>query len=89
MGFMYDLGYDEELPAGFQDADLDMLELERAAAENARCGRCGTEWPRDEMRQLEGSSEGLVEGEDYWARLCPDCWYELTDQDDKGDPSTI
>lgn len=39
---MYGFGYDEELPAGFQDADLEMAELEaegnRIAREEARRG---------------------------------------------------
>src|SRR5262245_10400760 len=34
-------GYDPELPAGFQEADLEMRELEAAAARNAALRRRG------------------------------------------------
>jgi hypothetical protein len=30
-------GYDEELPAGFQEADFEMAELEAAADRRSRC----------------------------------------------------
>jgi len=44
---MSDFGFDDELPGGFQDADIEMAQLEAAAARDARllkAGRCPHTW---------------------------------------------
>lgn len=42
-------GFDPEVPAGYQDADIEMRELEEQAAEDAKsqaiCYGCRDKWP--------------------------------------------
>jgi hypothetical protein len=66
-------GYDEELPAGFQEADLEQAEFERQAAEYAalrRGGWCVHGWsgpgPTPGTRQCREDGCGLIWSEkDY------------------------
>jgi len=57
---MYGFGHDPEVPAGFQDADIEMAEM-REAADEAACRNCrSTGWIVD---------SGTLGGE----RPCPVC----------------